>query len=84
MAEHKSDFPKQDALISFESGHYKSLKNAEWKGDSVWCHFKKKDGGMVHFNKDKIEYIETWQPKNIAKAEELEAAIKTIEKGANR
>ena len=53
--------PLQDVLISFESGHYKSLKRCEWKGDSVWGHFKKADGGMVHLNKDKVEYIETFK-----------------------
>ena len=57
--------PKQDipgvmkSLISFDSGHYKSV-TGRWKGDSVWCHFIKKDGGQVHVNKDKVEYIETF------------------------
>jgi hypothetical protein len=56
----KQDFKQgQRALISFESGHYKTIKG-DWKGDSVWTHFKKKDGGMVHVNKEKVEYIETW------------------------
>jgi hypothetical protein len=56
----KQDFKDgQKALISFESGHYKTV-NGQWKGDSVWTHFKKRDGGMVHINKDKVEYIETW------------------------
>ena len=75
--------PKQDALISFESGHYKSLKSATWQGDSVWCHFQKKDGGMVHVNKDKVEYIETFKLEeemdNIRKA--LDAAT-IMERGA--
>lgn len=53
--------PLQNVLISFESGHYKSLTNSEWKGDSVWGHFKKADGGMLHVNKDKVEYIETFK-----------------------
>lgn len=49
-----------EILISFESGHYKKVKG-EWKGDSVWHHIKKERGGMVHVNKDKIEYIETFE-----------------------
>jgi len=48
-----------ETLISFESGHYKKIKG-EWKGDSVWCHFKKDSGGLVHINKDKVEYIESF------------------------
>lgn len=55
----KADFPSQKSLISFESGHYKTVVG-KWKGDSVWTHFVKKDGGLVHVNKDKVEYIETW------------------------
>jgi hypothetical protein len=57
----KEDFsPKpQKALVSFESGHYKTI-NGHWKGDSVWTHFRKLGGGMVHINKEKVEYIETW------------------------
>jgi hypothetical protein len=56
----KADFPgNMRSLISFESGHYKTVTGS-WKGDSVWTHFKKADGGMIHVNKDKIEYIETW------------------------
>ncbi len=60
--------PKQDipgimkSLVSFESGHYKSV-TGEWKGDSVWTHFIKKDGGQVHINKDKVEYIEPFPVK---------------------
>lgn len=50
------------SLVSFESGHYKKV-NGEWAGDSVWCHFKKQDGGMVHINKDKVEYIESFGSK---------------------
>jgi hypothetical protein len=46
-------------LISFESGHYKSIKG-RWKGDSVWGHFIKEDGGQIHVNKEKVEYIETF------------------------
>lgn len=56
----KADFAKQKALVSFESGHYKTIKG-EWKGDSVWTHFTKEDGGQVHINKNKVEYIETWK-----------------------
>jgi len=52
-----------ETLISFESGHYKVVKG-KWKGDSVWSHFIKSDGGMVHINKDKVEYIETFGDKN--------------------
>jgi hypothetical protein len=47
------------SLIAFESGHYKTVKGS-WKGDSVWAHFRKDDGGMIHVNKDKVEYIETF------------------------
>lgn len=50
----------REKLISFESGHYKKVTGT-WKGDSVWAHFKKDHGGMVHVNKDKIEYIETFE-----------------------
>ncbi len=48
-----------ETLIAFESGHYKKVKGT-WKGDSVWCHFIKEDGGMVHINKEKVEYVETF------------------------
>lgn len=48
-----------ETLISFESGHYKKIKGT-WKGDSVWCHFHKESGGMVHINKDKVEYMESF------------------------
>ena len=48
------------SLVSFESGHYKSIKGS-WKGDSVWCHFEKVGGGMIHINKDKVEYIESFE-----------------------
>lgn len=47
-----------EVLVSFESGHYKVVKGT-WEGDKIWSHFKKHDGGMVHVNKDKVEYIET-------------------------
>jgi len=49
----------REQLISFETGHYKKV-TGEWSGDSVWGHFKKDSGGMVHVNKDKVEYIETF------------------------
>lgn len=49
-----------ETLISFVSGHYKKVRG-EWAGDSVWCHFNKEDGGMVHINKEKVEYIETFR-----------------------
>ena len=51
---------KGENLISFESGHYKKVKG-KWVGDSVWGHFKKDSGGMVHINKDKVEYVETFE-----------------------
>ena len=56
MAEGKTN----ETLFAFESGHYKKAKG-EWKGDSVWTHFLKADGGMIHINKDKVEYIETFK-----------------------
>ena len=56
MAEGKPN----ENLVSFESGHYKKIRGT-WKGDSVWCHFEKESGGMVHLNKDKIEYIESFK-----------------------
>ena len=56
MAEGKSN----ETLIAFESGNYKKIKG-EWKGDSMWSHFKKSSGGMVHVNEDKVEYMETFE-----------------------
>lgn len=56
MAEGKS----RETLISFESGHYKKV-TGEWKGDSVWMHIKKDSGGVVHVNKEKVEYAETFE-----------------------
>lgn len=56
MAEGK----KGQSLIAFESGHYKNVTGS-WKGDSVWAHFKKDSGGGIHVNKDKVEYIETFE-----------------------
>lgn len=58
MAEGKSG----EHLVSFESGHYKKIKGT-WKGDSVWMHFFKNSGGMVHINKDKVEYVESFEEK---------------------
>jgi len=58
MAEGKPN----EILISFESGHYKKVKG-EWKGDSVWGHYTKESGGVVHVNKEKVEYIETFDKK---------------------
>ena len=55
----KKEATPNTSLISFESGHYKKVTGT-WKGDSVWTHFNKKSGGMVHVNKDKVEYIETF------------------------
>ena len=53
----------RETLIAFKSGHYKSV-TGEWKGDSVWCHFKKDSGGMLHVNKDEVEYMESFsEPK---------------------
>ena len=51
-----------ETLIAFESGHYKKVRG-KWKGDSVWCHFEKPGGGMIHVNKDKVEYMETFPCK---------------------
>lgn len=48
------------SLVVFESGHYKNI-TGKWAGDSVWCHFRKEGGGMVHINKDKVEYIESFE-----------------------
>lgn len=52
-----------ETLISFESGHYKKVKGT-WKGDSVWTHFTTEDGGMIHVNKDKVEYMQTFGPES--------------------
>ena len=48
-----------EILVSFESGHYKSIRG-KWLGDSVWTHFAKDSGGTVHVNKDLVEYYETF------------------------
>lgn len=53
-----------ETLIAFESGHYKKVTGF-WKGDSVWCHFTKPDGGMVHINKEKVEYMESFGGGNV-------------------
>lgn len=58
----------QQILICFESGHYKSFKGV-WKGDSVWSHFIKEDGTSLHFNKEKIEYMEVKLIENNEKKE---------------
>jgi hypothetical protein len=54
-----------ETLVAFDSGHYKKV-TGKWAGDSVWMHFKKPDGGMVHVNKDKVEYTESFgeNPEN--------------------
>jgi hypothetical protein len=66
MAEHKEDFKgiPHDLLVSYKSGHYKSFKGV-WKGDSVWAHFNKATGGMIHVNKAEVEYIESFPPSGI-------------------
>ena len=53
-----------DRLISFESGHYKRFRGM-WKGDSVWARFVKEDGGELHVNKEKVEYMETFGDGNV-------------------
>lgn len=47
----------QTVLVSFKSGHYKKLEG-KWKGDSIWTHWEKPDGKIIHINKDKVEYYE--------------------------
>ena len=54
---------KGETLVAFESGHYKKI-TGKWAGDSVWAHFIKKDGGVVHINKCKVEYVETFEDNN--------------------
>lgn len=54
-----------ETLISFKSGHYKVVRGT-WKGDSVWMHFNKASGGMVHVNKAEVEYVETFGAPEIA------------------
>lgn len=48
-------------LVSFESGHYKSISGV-WEGDSVWMHIRKPGKSVVHINKDKVEYVEVFDP----------------------
>lgn len=48
-----------ETLISFKSGHYKKVRGT-WIGDSVWGHFQKENGGLVHVNKEEVEYMETF------------------------
>ena len=56
--DHKQDFTIADITISFKSGHYKAFRGS-WIGDSVWAHFYREDGSIVHVNKDQIEFIES-------------------------
>jgi len=60
MAEATEKTTSKETLISFESGHYKKIKG-KWKGDSVWTHFQKDSGGQIHVNKEKVEYLETFE-----------------------
>lgn len=60
MAEKQDTKVETETLISFESGHYKKIEGS-WKGDSVWCHFEKSSGGLIHVNKDKVEYMESFK-----------------------
>ena len=48
---------QQTVLVSFESGHYKKV-TGRWKGDSLWTHWIKENGKMIHINKNKVEYYE--------------------------
>ncbi len=57
MAEGKAG----EHLVAFKSGHYKKVVGT-WKGDSVWMHFQKTNGGMVHVNKAEVEYVESFAP----------------------
>jgi len=57
MAEDLEKQETKKVLISFESGHYKTV-SGQWTGDSVWTHFRKPNGKFVHVNKDKVEYYE--------------------------
>lgn len=57
MADEHSYCEEKKVLISFESGHYKTV-TGKWKGDSVWTRFVKPGGKLVHINKDKVEYYE--------------------------
>ena len=56
----KKDSNPNTYLVGFESGHYKKVSGT-WKGDSVWMHIAKSKGGVVHINKDKVEYVETFE-----------------------
>jgi hypothetical protein len=53
---------ENETLVAFESGHYKTVIGV-WKGDGVWMHFHKENGGMVHINKNKVEYCESFDKK---------------------
>ena len=65
-------------LISFKSGHYKSLEGS-WDGDSVWGHFTRKDGAKIHVNKDQVEYIQTSEIKTLSTDKILEELKKRSE-----
>lgn len=67
----------KQVLVCFQSGHYKSFKGT-WKGDSIWSHFVKDDGSHLHFNKDKIEYMEV---KDFPKKEEKDGSRNTETQG---
>ena len=56
----KEEASQNTHLVAFESGHYKKVKG-QWKGDSVWMHIQKARGGVVHINKEKVEYVETFE-----------------------
>lgn len=57
-------------LVSFKSGHYKSF-TGEWLGDSVWMHFKKDNGEVIHVNKNEVEYV-SHKPLEEKKKERLD------------
>jgi hypothetical protein len=48
-----------ETLIAFESGHYKKVRG-KWMGDAVWMHYEKIEGGILHVNKEKVEYTESF------------------------
>ncbi len=57
-----------ETLICFRSGHYKKVRG-RWKGDSIWIHFEKENGGEVHVNKEEVEYMETFENRKGGVAE---------------
>lgn len=83
MAEGKPN----ETLISFESGHYIKVVG-KWEGDAVWCHFRKEGGGMVHINKDKVEYMESFGPGDSSdrpdKHDNKKCAMPSTEKELNK